>query len=66
MKTTTDTYNGTRFEWNETVCYQLRDGTRWNVPARQTSSTAMHLHPSRVTPRLLAKLNNGRVWNGRG
>jgi len=57
MKTTRDTYTGQPFRWNSTCSY-----LGWLVPERMTSRTAQHLHPSRVTPQLLARLNDGRVW----
>lgn len=64
MKTTTDTFTGKPFRWNSTCQYELNDGQRWVVPQRMTNRTAMWLHPERVVPRLLAALNDGRVWKG--
>lgn len=61
MRSTIDTYAGTRFRWNCTV---VVDGVR--VPGRSTSRTAMHLHPSRVRPAMLAALNPGEPADGAG
>lgn len=52
MRTTTDTYTRKPFRWNTTA---LMDG--WVVPARCTSRSFTELHPDRVLPALLAKLN---------
>ena len=60
MKTTIDTWTGTRFRYNSVCLYRLKDGSEWYVPERQTSRSATWLHPGRVPPKLLAELNPGR------
>lgn len=57
MRSTRDRLTGTRFRWNTTVAVTGMDGRRVIVPARCTSRTATHLHPDRVDPALLARLN---------
>lgn len=52
MKSTTDTYTGKRFRYNETVRYM-----GLNVPARMTKTSSTHLAPDRVPATLLATLN---------
>lgn len=54
MKRTIDTQTGKEFKYNEIVRYGGK-----NVPARVTKRKSTHLHPDRVTPELLAKLNKG-------
>jgi len=63
MKTTTDIYTGKPFRWNSTVGHVSADGIKTIVPARYTSRTATWLHPSRVKPELLAKLNATTAGN---
>jgi len=62
MKTTIDTLTGKPFRWNGTCIYELKDGQRWIVPQRMTTRSAEWLHPGRVVPALLAKLNDGRTY----
>ncbi len=57
MKVTTDTHTGKPFRWNSTVLYRLDDGRELFVPARYSSRTATHLHPTRVRAEVLARLN---------
>lgn len=52
MRATIDTLSGKRFLWNDTVSIE---GVR--VPARYTTRSSTHLHPSRVSKKLLAELN---------
>lgn len=56
-RTTTDTYTGKPFRWNETVRY---DG--YVVPCKSTKNDSVWLHPSRVPDDLLAELNDGRTY----
>jgi hypothetical protein len=56
MKTTTDTYTGKRFRWNETV-RETRTGLL--TPSRCTSRDSTWLHPGRVPVALLRELNPG-------
>ena len=57
MRTTTDTLTGKPFRWNSTCVHIADDDTRLVVPQRMTTRDANWLHPSRVLPSLLAKLN---------
>lgn len=57
MQVTTDTLTGKPFRWNSSVIVVMKDGRKIKVPARHTSRTATHLHPSRTPLALLAKLN---------
>ena len=52
MRRTIDTQTGREFRYNSTAWYC---GKR--VPQRITSRTCEYLHPDRVEPKLLAKLN---------
>lgn len=52
MKVTIDQLTGKVFRWNSTVFY-----CGYIVPARETKCKSTHLHPSRVDPALLRKLN---------
>jgi len=63
MKHTTDTYTNKPFRWNG-VCIYRTDQGDFIVPQRMTKHTAEFLHPSRVPQALLAKLNNGKTWEG--
>jgi len=51
-RVTVDTYTGKRFVWDSTVRYQGRI-----VPARYSCTAEHFLHPDRVDPELLARLN---------
>ena len=55
MKTTTDTYSGKQFRYNEIVSYLA-----YNVPGRTTARTSTHLAPGRIQPKLWAQLNPGK------
>jgi hypothetical protein len=57
MRSTTDTYTGKRFRWNETVLIAYPNGTRIATPSRLTTRDSIHLDPSRVPVDLLAELN---------
>lgn len=59
LRITTDTLTGKPFRWNDTVQVNTATGPVI-VPARYTTRTAEHLHPDRVTPRLLRELNPAR------
>jgi hypothetical protein len=56
MRKTIDTGTGKEFRYNEIVNYMGYD-----VPARTTARKSMWLHPSRVEPGLLARLNPGVI-----
>lgn len=56
MRTTTDTYTGKPFRYNQFVTSKSGDG--WvNTVGRITSRTNVLLHPDRLTPAMFAKLN---------
>jgi hypothetical protein len=55
MKTTTDTFTGKRFRYNEIVSY-----LGFKVPGRTTARTSTHLAPGRIEPKLWARLNPGK------
>jgi hypothetical protein len=63
MRTTMDMQSRKAFRWNTTVCHRNDDGSHTFVPARCTSQSLTHLHPSRVPAKLLAELNPLRVVN---
>jgi hypothetical protein len=52
MKTTTDTFTGKRFRYNEIVSY-----LGFKVPGRTTARTSTHLAPGRIEPK---RLNPGK------
>ena len=58
MRTTVDTYTGKVFRWNTVALALDADGNLVNVPARITKSAMTHLHPARVQPALLERLNS--------
>jgi hypothetical protein len=59
MKRTIDTATGKLFRWNTTALFRRDDGSLVTVPARSTPLLFTSLHPDRVEPKLLAKLNSG-------
>jgi hypothetical protein len=60
MRVTTDTLTKRPFRWNTTAFARTTDGEQVLVPARCTSRTFVHLHPSRTPAKLLAELNKAR------
>jgi hypothetical protein len=62
LKATIDTYAKRLFRWNGTFPVTTPQGV-FVVPARDlTKPTPRYLHPSRVPPELLRKLNGGKEW----
>jgi hypothetical protein len=57
MRTTTDTYTGKPFRWNEEVRFK-----GFVVPCRSTTRDSVWLHPARVPDKLLRELNDGRSY----
>lgn len=54
MKACIDTATGGTFKWNTTVRHA---STGLLVPARITARASTHIHPTRVEPALMLKLN---------
>jgi hypothetical protein len=65
MRTTTDTFTGKPFRWNDVV-EVLQGGHLVRVPARMTTRTFTYLNPSRVPAELLATLNPAGAGHGAG
>jgi hypothetical protein len=57
MRSTTDTYTGKLFLWNDTILIRYPNGSRLATPARVTAHDSIYLDPSRVPASLLAELN---------
>lgn len=61
MRSTTDTYTGKPFRYNQIVAVDMFRSTerrrRVNTVGRITSRTNQFLHPDRLTPAMFAQLN---------